>query len=464
MKKEERKFISPFSQLRSILTRRRLAYEGANLLQILIEAGLEVEAASLCLSQQARYPKDRKRTPEEKTLVDARRAAIEKAKSWIKAMLKEQPLIVSSAALIWLGQNQFRCNKDKPEWERPYWVLAHMGNGTMTQYEYSIKETEIMTRLQDCLDCAPTDTIQAMASASIIYEVIFSEPSPFNSRHRLENFFRKKLSSWEKLTIRNKDLQIIISWSNTLRIKDHTGDYSQTYSFILSILEFVTRAPVEDRNTLEAIISNWPQIVSEDEAFFSKYKNPRILNSAAKKALNDETLRNKLKIAEKIDHTTKFQYINLSSRSNIYQEIDRIYTEQQTTQRPATDPVGFSLSIAELDTLDQLCDDLRLRQQEAVSTCIDHAYNESKKGKKYITSQAANFLPPKRVRRHIKKKSLRLSPASKKKLTSLTQNLNRHNLANGKAFSASTALGLAIHLYARSLLSNEISYRGYDAP
>jgi len=466
LKKNERKDDNPFPRLRSILTREREVDErGVDLLQVLIEAGLEIEAESLRLSLQTKYIKSIAPVPpQEKKLVDAKVAAIKKVESWIEKMLSEQPIIASSAALIWLGHDHCRRNQDEPGWERPDWVVIDWNNGVPLLDPTPLHEDSIRKRLQSCLDFAPANTIQAMTFASVMYEVIFSQPSLFNSIGRLESFFKKMLPSWRQHTIKSNDLQRIITRSNTLYLKKVIGTHSQVYSFILSSLELFFRAPVKDRNALETIISNWPKIVSADEKFFAKYENVHILYSAAREALNDERLRNKLKIAEKIDFLTNLQHTNLSSRLKVYQKIDRLYTARQTTQKPATEPVGVSLSVAELDTLDQLCDDQRLYQQDAVSTCINHAYNESKKGKKYVKSKTNPFFPPMLVRHPIKKTTLRLSPASRQRLTSLARNLNKHKLVNGKVFSASTALGLAIHLYARSLRPNEVSYKGATLP
>tara|TARA_R110001606_G_scaffold399247_1_gene582716 strand:+ start:2552 stop:4903 length:2352 start_codon:yes stop_codon:yes gene_type:complete len=466
LKKNERKDDNPFPRLRSILTREREVDErGVDLLQVLIEAGLEIEAESLRLSLQTKHIKSIAPVPpQEKKLVDAKVAAIKKVESWIEKMLSEQPIIASSAALIWLGHDHCRRNQDEPGWERPDWVVIDWNNGVPLLDPTPLHEDSIRKRLQSCLDFAPANTIQAMTFASVMYEVIFSQPSLFNSIGRLESFFKKMLPSWRQHTIKSNDLQRIITRSNTLYLKKVIGTHSQVYSFILSSLELFFRAPVKDRNALETIISNWPKIVSADEKFFAKYENVHILYSAAREALSDDKLRNKLKIAEKIDSLTNQQHTNLSSRLKIYQKIDRLYTARQTTQKPATEPVGVSLSVAELDTLDQLCDDQRLYQQDAVSTCINHAYNESKKGKKYVKSKTNPFFPPMLVRHPIKKTTLRLSPASRQRLTSLTRNLNKHKLVNGKVFSASTALGLAIHLYARSLRPNEVSYKGATLP
>src|SRR5690554_7801857 len=68
--------------------------EATDLIQLLSNAGLEIEAGSLRMSMQTRYTKSIGPVPPyEKNLVDAKIAALKRVETWLQKMIDEMPIV-----------------------------------------------------------------------------------------------------------------------------------------------------------------------------------------------------------------------------------------------------------------------------------------------------------------------------------------------------------------------------------
>lgn len=431
--------------------------QGAHLLQ---QYGFRIHSEHDSLRKQIRDRFISLSRHDRKKAADELKKNYKKLEHSLNIYIKKQNDLVKLSALIWLS---FECSiKDESEKSIEHaWMVLDVDYknkcSVLVDASYFPQE-DLNTRIKHALFSLPTQTLTAIEFCSFLYEKALHEKNTYATKRRFELFcseYIKKDYSYSKQ--RNIDLIFFLSNCNKILFQGHEIKHDQI-TILVSLMDQFWGSTKRWRNYFFNHLNDWQEIIILDHKELSTYKNLNHLRSAAAKVLHMEPaeISQRMDIAEKIDLLHGYSFESLSSRKKVYKEISRIYTKSSTSLLPQDKPKAVSLTIDELDCIAKLQHSSKPSTPELIKECLQHALKQYKESPNDTKTQQLSA----KMRKNIKRTSIRLDMDSKRLLKDLLTAINKSKNPLPRKLSDSLAIGIAIRLYAESKSHREISYRG----
>lgn len=443
-------------------------------LQVLVDAGFVIKKGQPRLSSQARE--------KTKLFLEQNKGGrysdvpywevIKNSEEILKGELVKQPNYVLLTLLTWLSYNhvidvlQGRIN----EAEDVDWLLFWTADG-----RYCINDLQadilhptntkknLIKALSSCFDYNPQGVAEGLTVIVKMFTKVFFVNDQLATPKRLENFYCANLK-WKMywLPIQDyatkfhpeKDIKKLSKYLLEIT-RGMFGEVSyQFISLAIKTMDFRFNTEPKEQMKLDALLSSWRNLVTQDKEFLYSYKQTHLLEKATQKVCNTCKPEGELEIIYAIDKKTKFQ-LDTNSRVKAYEKIGESYTKTTIIEINPSKPQVFTLTGKELNCLDDIVWFSRTSKTQAIAWCIDFALKAIKKPKKELV-KTTHCLSE---RHNCHRTSIRLSMEAIQQLNELTRKLNEKNLVTNRKISKAAAAGWAIIQYAEEELNLATSER-----